>query len=172
MVKREELENKLGQIINGVKGNLAKGVIIGEINEKNYDENIKAFLNDEINKFEEKEITEIFKELILSTFKKEFEQMKSFYNDKEKNDCDDFDDEIHNIKVYKLEKDENNQLKSKEATDEDLKELSKKLNIGDKKEEIKRESSKRFRCSVKELPKSIDQILSILFDSIKNENED
>ena len=104
MVKREELENKLGQIINCVKGNLAKGVIIGEINEKNYDENIKAFLNDEINKFEEKEITEIFKELILSTFKKEFEQMKSFYNDEEKNDCDDFDDEIHNIKVYKLEK--------------------------------------------------------------------
>lgn len=170
MVKREELENKLGQIINCVKGNLAKGVIIGEINEKNYDENIKAFLNDEINKFEEKEITEIFKELILSTFKKEFEQMKSFYNDEEKNDCDDFDDEIHNIKVYKLEKDENNQLKSKEATDEDLKELSKKLNIGDKKEEIKRESSKRFRCSTKELPKSMDQILSILFDSIKDEN--
>ena len=170
MVKREELENKLGQIINCVKGNLAKGVIIGEINEKNYDENIKAFLNDEINKFEEKEITEIFKELILSTFKKEFEQMKSFYNDEEKNDCDDFDDEIHNIKVYKLEKDENNQLKSKEATDEDIKELSKKLNIGDKKEEIKRESSKRFRCSTKELPKSMDQILSILFDSIKDEN--
>ena len=170
MLKREELENKLGQIINCVKGNLAKGVIIGEINEKNYDENIKAFLNDEINKFEEKEITEIFKELILSTFKKEFEQMKSFYNDEEKNDCDDFDDEIHNIKVYKLEKDENNQLKSKEATDEDLKELSKKLNIGDKKEEIKRESSKRFRCSTKELPKSMDQILSILFDSIKDEN--
>ena len=142
MVKREELENKLGQIINGVKGNLAKGVIIGEINEKNYDENIKTFLNEEISKFEEKEITEIFKELILSTFKKEFEQMKSFYNDEEKNDCDDFDDEIHNIKVYKLEKDENNKLKSKEATDEDLKELSKKLNIGDKKEEIKKEPSK------------------------------
>lgn len=170
MVKREELENKLGQIINGVKGNLAKGVIIGEINEKNYDENIKTFLNDEINKFEEKEITEIFKELILSTFKKEFEQMKSFYNDEEKNDCDDFDDEIHNIKVYKLQKDENNQLKSKEATDEDLKELSKKLNIEDKKEEIKKESSKRFRCSTKELPKSMDKILSILFDSIKDEN--
>lgn len=170
MVKREELEKKLGQIINGVKGNLAKGVIIGEINEKNYDENIKTFLNDEINKFEEKEITEIFKELILSTFKKEFEQMKSFYNDEEKNDCDDFDDEIHNIKVYKLEKDENNKLKSKEATDEDLKELSKKLNIGDKKEEIKKEPSKRFRYSTKELPKSMDQILSILFGSIKNKN--
>ena len=170
MVKREELEKKLGQIINGVKGNLAKGVIIGEINEKNYDENIKTFLNDEINKFEEKEITEIFKELILSTFKKEFEQMKSFYNDEEKNDCDDFDDEIHNIKVYKLEKDENNKLKSKEATDEDLKELSKKLNIGDKKEEIKKEPSKRFRYSTKELPKSMDQILSILFGSIENKN--
>ena len=171
MVKREELENKLEQIINGVKGNLAKGVIIGEINEKNYDENIKTFLDDEINKFEEKEITKFFKELILSTFKKEFEQMKSFYNDEEKNDYDKFDDEIHNVKVYKLEKNENNQLKSKEATDEDLKELSKKLNIGDKKEEIKRESSKRFRCSTKELPKSMDQILSILFDSIKDENE-
>lgn len=170
MVKREELENKLGQIINGVKGNLAKGVIIGEINEKNYDENIKTFLNEEISKFEEKEITEIFKELILSTFKKEFEQMKSFYNDEEKNDCDDFDDEIHNIKVYKLEKDENNKLKSKEATDEDLKELSKKLNIGDKKEEIKKEPSKRFRYSTKELPKSMDQILSILFGSIENKN--
>jgi len=102
MVKREELEKKLGQIINGVKGNLAKGVIIGEINEKNYDENIKTFLNDEINKFEEKEITEIFKELILSTFKKEFEQMKSFYNDEEKNDCDDFDDEIHNIQILSI----------------------------------------------------------------------
>lgn len=168
MVKREELENKLGQIINGVKGNLAKGVIIGEINEKNYDENIKTFLNDEINKFEEKEITEIFKELILSTFKKEFEQMKSFYNDEEKNDCD---DEIHNIKVYKLQKDENNELKSKEATDEDLKELYKKLNIGDKKEEIKKEPSKRFRYSTKELPKSMDQILSILFGSIENKDQ-
>lgn len=170
MVKREELENKLGQIINGVKGNLAKGVIIGDISKENYDENIESFLNDEISKFKEEEITEIFKELILSTFKKEFEQMKSFYNDEEKNDCDDFDDEIHNIKVYKLQKDENNELKSKEATDEDLKELYKKLNIGDKKEEIKKEPSKRFRYSTKELPKSIDQILSILFDSIKNEN--
>ena len=48
---------------------------------------------------------------MLSTFKKEFEQMKSFYNEKEKNDCDDFDDEIHNIKVYKVQKDENNELK-------------------------------------------------------------
>lgn len=168
MVKREELENKLGQIINGIKGNLAKGVIIGEINEKNYDENIKTFLNNEISKFEEKEITEIFKELILSTFKKEFEQMKSFYNDE--NDYDNFDDEIHNIKVYKLEKDENNQLKSKEATYEDLKELSKKLNTGDKKEEIKKESSRRFRNSTKELPKSMDQILSLLFGSIENKD--
>ena len=172
MVKREELEKKLGQIINGVKGNLAKGVIIGEINEKNYDENIKTFLNDEISKFEEKEITEIFKELILSTFKKEFEQMKSFYNDENENenDYDNFDDEIHNIKVYKLQKDENNELKPKEATDKDLKELSKKLNIGDKKEEIKKESSKRFRCSTKELPKSMDQILSLLFGSIENKD--
>ena len=159
MVKREELENKLGKIINGVKGNLAKGVIVGEINEENYDGYVEDFLNDEINKLEEKEIIDFFKELILSTFKKEFEQMKTFYNDN-----------IHNIKVYKLEKDENNQLKSKEATDEDLKELSKKLNIGDKKEEIKKESSKRFRCSTKELPKSIDQILSILLNSIKDEN--
>ncbi|WP_336007279.1 hypothetical protein [Fusobacterium polymorphum] len=170
MVKKEDLEHKLGQIINGVKGNLAKGVIVGDITKENYDENIKTFLNDEINKFEEKEITEIFKELILSTFKKEFEQMKSFYNDETKNDYEDFDDKIHNIKVYKLEKDENNQLKSKEATVEDLKELSKKINRGDKKEGIKEETSKRFRGSIKELPKSIDQILSILFDSIKNEN--
>lgn len=170
MVKREELETKLGQIINGVKGNLAKGVIIGEINEKNYDENIKTFLNDEISKFKEEEIKEFFKELILSTFKKEFEQMKSFYNDEEKNDHKDYDDKIHNIKVYKLEKDENNQLKSKEATVEDLKELSKKINTGDKKEEIKKESSKIFRSSTKELPKSIDQILSILFGSIENKN--
>lgn len=170
MVKREELENKLGKIINGVKGNLAKGVIVGEINEKNYDGYVEDFLNDEINKLEEKEIIDFFKELILSTFKKEFEQMKTFYNDKEKNNYEDYNDNIHNIKVYKLEKDENNQLKSKEATDEDLKELSKKLNIGDKKEEIKKESSKRFRCSTKELPKSIDQILSILLNSIKDEN--
>lgn len=170
MVKREELENKLGQIINGVKGNLAKGVIIGDISKENYDENIESFLNDEISKFKEEEIKEFFKELMLSTFKKEFEQMKCFYNDETKNDYEDFNDKIHNIKVYKLEKDENNQLKSKEATDEDLKELSKKLNIGDKKEEIKKESSKRFRYSTKELPKSMDQILSILFDSIKNEN--
>ena len=170
MVKREELENKLGKIINGVKGNLAKGVIIGEINEKNYDEHIEDFLNDEIDKLGEKEIIEFFKELMLSTFKKEFEQMKTFYNDKEKNNYEDYNDNIHNIKVYKLEKNENNQLKSKEATDEDLKELSKKLNIGDKKEEIKKESSKRFRCSTKELPKSIDQILSILLNSIKDEN--
>lgn len=170
MVKREELENKLGKIINGVKGNLAKGVIVGEINEENYDGYVEDFLNDEINKLEEKEIIDFFKELILSTFKKEFEQMKTFYNDKEKNNYEDYNDKIHNIKVYKLEKDENNQLKSKEATDEDLKELSKKLNIGDKKEEIKKESSKRFRCSTKELPKSIDQILSILLNSIKDEN--
>lgn len=170
MVKREELENKLGKIINGVKGNLAKGVIVGEINEENYDGYVEDFLNDEINKLEEKEIIDFFKELILSTFKKEFEQMKTFYNDKEKNNYEDYNDNIHNIKVYKLKKDENNQLKSKEATDEDLKELSKKLNIGDKKEEIKKESSKRFRCSTKELPKSIDQILSILLNSIKDEN--
>lgn len=170
MVKREELENKLGKIINGVKGNLAKGVIVGEINKENYDENIESFLNDEISKFKEEEIKEFFKELMLSTFKKEFEQMKIFYNDKEKNDYDDFDDEVHNIKVYKLKRDKDNQLKSKEATNEDLKELSKKLNIGDKKEEIKEESSKRFRSSVKELPKSIDQILSILFDNIKYED--
>mgnify|MGYP003085871550 FL=1 len=170
MVKREELENKLGKIINGVKGNLAKGVIVGEINEENYDGYVEDFLNDEINKLEEKEIIDFFKELILSTFKKEFEQMKTFYNDKEKNNYEDYNDNIHNIKVYKLEKNENNQLKSKEATDEDLKELSKKLNIGDKKEEIKKESSKRFRCSTKELPKSIDQILSILLNSIKYED--
>ena len=170
MVKREELENKLGKIINGVKGNLAKGVIVGEINEENYDGYVEDFLNDEINKLEEKEIIDFFKELISSTFKKEFEQMKTFYNDKEKNNYEDYNDNIHNIKVYKLEKNENNQLKSKEATDEDLKELSKKLNIGDKKEEIKKESSKRFRCSTKELPKSIDQILSILLNSIKDEN--
>lgn len=170
MVKREELENKLGKIINGVKGNLAKGVIIGEISNENFDEKIKTFLNEEISKFEEKEIIEFFKELMLSTFKKEFEQMKSFYNEKEKNDCDDFDDEVHNIKVYKLQKDENNELKSKEATDEDLKELYKKLNIGDKKEEIKKEPSKIFKYSTKELPKSIDQILSILLNSIKDEN--
>lgn len=170
MVKREELENKLGKIINGVKGNLAKGVIVGEINEENYDGYVEDFLNDEINKLEEKEIIDFFKELILSTFKKEFEQMKTFYNDKEKNNYEDYNDKIHNIKVYKLEKDENNQLKSKEATDEDIKELSKKLNIGDKKEEIKKESSKRFKCSTKELPKSIDQILSILLNSIKDEN--
>ena len=170
MVKREELENKLGKIINGVKGNLAKGVIVGEINEENYDGYVEDFLNDEINKLEEKEIIDFFKELILSKFKKEFEQMKTFYNDKEKNNYEDYNDNIHNIKVYKLEKNENNQLKSKEATDEDLKELSKKLNIGDKKEEIKKESSKRFRCSTKELPKSIDQILSILLNSIKDEN--
>lgn len=170
MVKREELENKLGQIINGVKGNLAKGVIIGDISKENYDENIESFLNDEISKFKEEEIKEFFKELMLSTFKKEFEQMKCFYNNKNENIYDDYDDKIHNIKVYKLEKDENNQLKSKEATVEDLKELSKKINRGDKKEGIKEETSKRFRGSIKELPKSIDQILSILFDSIKNEN--
>lgn len=170
MVKREELENKLGKIINGVKGNLAKGVIVGNITKENYDENIESFLNDEISNFKEEEIKEFFKELMLSTFKKEFEQMKIFYNYKEKNDYDDFDDEVHNVKVYKLKRDKDNQLKSKEATDEDLKELSKKLNIEDKKEEIKKESSKRFRCSTKELPKSIDQILSILLDSIKYED--
>ncbi len=170
MVKREELENKLGQIINGVKGNLAKGVIVGDISKEKYDENIESFLNDEISKFKEEEIKEFFKELMLSTFKKEFEQMKCFYNNEEKNNYEDFNDKIHNIKVYKLEKDENNQLKSKEATDEDLKELSKKLNIGDKKEEIKKESSKRFRYSTKELPKSMDQILSILLGSIENKN--
>ena len=170
MVKREELENKLGQIINGVKGNLAKGVIVGDIFKENYDENIESFLNDEISKFKEEEIKEFFKELMLSTFKKEFEQMKCFYNNEEKNNYEDFNDKIHNIKVYKLEKNENNQLKSKEATDEDLKELSKKLNIGDKKEEIKKESSKRFRYSTKELPKSMDQILSILLGSIENKN--
>lgn len=170
MVKREELENKLGKIINGVKGNLAKGVIIGEISNENFDEKIKTFLNEEISKFEEKEIIEFFKELMLSTFKKEFEQMKSFYNEKEKNDCDDFDDEVHNIKVYKLQKDENNELKSKEATDEDLKELYKKLNIGDKKEEIKKGPSKRFKYSTRELPKSMDQILSLLLGSIENKD--
>lgn len=170
MVKKEELEQKLGQIINGVKGNLAKGVIIGDITEENYEKNIESFLNDEISKFKEEEIKEFFKELMLSTFKKEFEQMKIFYNDKKKNDYDDFDDEVHNIKVYQLKRDKNNQLKSKEATDDDLKELSEKLNIGDKKEEIKKESSRRFRCSTKELPKSIDQILSILLNSIKDEN--
>lgn len=170
MVKREELENKLGKIINGVKGNLAKGVIIGEISNENFDEKIKTFLNEEISKFEEKEIIEFFKELMLSTFKKEFEQMKSFYNEKEKNDCDDFDDKIHNIKVYKLQKDENNELKSKEATDEDLKELYKKLNIGDKKEEIKKEPSKIFKYSTRELPKSMDQILSLLLGSIENKD--
>lgn len=170
MVKREELENKLGQIINGVKGNLAKGVIIGEINEKNYDEHIEDFLNDEIDKLGEKEIIEFFKELMLSTFKKEFEKIKSFYNDENENNYDDFDNEMHNIKVYKLEKDENNQLKSKEATIEDLKELSKKINTGNKKEEIKKEPSKRFRCSTKELPKSMDQILSLLLGSIENKD--
>lgn len=170
MVKREELENKLGKIINSVKGNLAKGVIVGEINEENYDGYVEDFLNDEINKLEEKEIIDFFKELILSTFKKEFEQMKTFYNDKEKNDCDDFDDEVHNIKVYKLQKDENNELKSKEATDEDLKELYKKLNIGDKKEEIKKEPSKIFKYSTRELPKSMDQILSLLLGSIENKD--
>ena len=170
MVKREELENKLGKIINGVKGNLAKGVIIGEINEKNYDEHIEDFLNDEIDKLGEKEIIEFFKELMLSTFKKEFEKIKSFYNDENENNYDDFDNEMHNIKVYKLEKDENNQLKSKEATIEDLKELSKKINTGNKKEEIKKEPSKRFRCSTKELPKSMDQILSLLLGSIENKD--
>lgn len=170
MVKREELENKLGKIINGVKGNLAKGVIIGEINEKNYDEHIENFLNDEIDKLGEKEIIEFFKELMLSTFKKEFEKIKSFYNDKNENNYDDFDNEMHNIKVYKLEKDENNQLKSKEATIEDLKELSKKINTGNKKEEIKKEPLKRFRCSTKELPKSMDQILSLILGSIENKD--
>ena len=170
MVKREELENKLGKIINGVKGNLAKGVIVGEINEENYDGYVEDFLNDEINKLEEKEIIDFFKELILSTFKKEFEQMKTFYNDKEKNNYEDYNDNIHNIKVYKLEKDENNQLKSKEATIEDLKELSKKINTGNKKEEIKKEPLKRFRCSTKELPKSIDQILSLILGSIENKD--
>lgn len=169
MVKREELENKLGKIINGVKGNLAKGVIIGEISNENFDEKIKTFLNEEISKFEEKEIIEFFKELMLSTFKKEFEQMKSFYNDKNENNYDDFDNEMHNIKVYKLEKDENNQLKSKEATIEDLKELSKKINTGNKKEEIKKEPLK-FRCSTKELPKSMDQILSLILGSIENKD--
>ena len=170
MVKREELENKLGKIINGVKGNLAKGVIIGEINEKNYDEHIEDFLNDEIDKLGEKEIIEFFKELMLSTFKKEFEKIKSFYNDKNENNYDDFDNEMHNIKVYKLEKDENNQLKSKEATIEDLKELSKKINTGNKKEEIKKEPLKRFKCSTKELPKSMDQILSLILGSIENKD--
>ena len=170
MVKREELENKLGKIINGVKGNLAKGVIIGEISNENFDGKIKTFLNEEISKFEEKEIIEFFKELMLSTFKKEFEQMKSFYNDKNENNYDDFDNEMHNIKVYKLEKDENNQLKSKEATIEDLKELSKKINTGNKKEEIKKEPLKRFRCSTKELPKSMDQILSLILGSIENKD--
>lgn len=170
MVKREELENKLGKIINGVKGNLAKGVIIGEINEKNYDEHIEDFLNDEIDKLGEKEIIEFFKELMLSTFKKEFEKIKSFYNDENENNYDDFDNEMHNIKVYKLEKDENNQLKSKEATIEDLKELSKKINTGNKKEEIKKEPLKRFRCSTKELPKSMDQILSLILGSIENKD--
>ena len=170
MVKIEELEKKLGQIINGVKGNLAKGIIIGDITEENFDENIKTFLNEEISKFKEEEIKEFFKELILSTFKKEFEQMKSFYNNKNENIYNDSDNELHNIKVYKFEKDKDKQLKSKEATSEDLKELSEKLNIGNKKEEIKKEPSRRFRSSVKELPKSMDQILSILFDSIKDEN--
>ena len=170
MVKREELENKLGKIINGVKGNLAKGVIVGEINEENYDGYVEDFLNDEINKLEEKEIIDFFKELISSTFKKEFEQMKTFYNDKEKNNYEDYNDNIHNIKVYKLEKDENNQLKSKEATIEDLKELSKKINTGNKKEEIKKEPLKRFRCSTKELPKSMDQILSLILGSIENKD--
>lgn len=170
MVKREELENKLGKIINGVKGNLAKGVIIGEINEKNYDEHIEDFLNDEIDKLGEKEIIEFFKELMLSTFKKEFEKIKSFYNDENENNYDDFDNEMHDIKVYKLEKDENNQLKSKEATIEDLKELSKKINTGNKKEEIKKEPLKRFRCSTKELPKSMDQILSLILGSIENKD--
>ena len=170
MVKREELENKLGKIINGVKGNLAKGVIIGEISNENFDEKIKTFLNEEISKFEEKEIIEFFKELMLSTFKKEFEKIKSFYNDKNENNYDDFDNEMHNIKVYKLEKDENNQLKSKEATIEDLKELSKKINTGNKKEEIKKEPLKRFKCSTKELPKSMDQILSLILGSIENKD--
>ena len=96
--------------------------------------------------------------------------MKSFYNDKNENNYDDFDNEMHNIKVYKLEKDENNQLKSKEATIEDLKELSKKINTGNKKEEIKKEPLKRFRCSTKELPKSMDQILSLILGSIENKD--
>ncbi|WP_339061803.1 hypothetical protein [Fusobacterium polymorphum] len=170
MVKREDLENKLGQIINGVKGNLAKGVIIGDISKENYEKNIESFLNDEISKFKEEEIKEFFKELILSTFKKEFEQMKYFYNDKNENIYDNSDNELHNIKVYKFEKDKDNQLKSREATSEDLKELSEKLNIRNKKEETKKEHSRRFRSSTKELPKSIDQIISILFDSIKDEN--
>lgn len=170
MVKREELEHKLRQIINGVKGNLAKGVIVGEINKKNYDENVELFLNDEISKFKEEEIKEFFKELMLSTFKKEFEQIKSFYNYANENIYNNYNNGTQNIKVYKFEKDKDNQLKSKEATEEDLKELSKKLNIGDKKEEIKKESSRRFRCSTKELPKSIDQILSILLNNIKDEN--
>ena len=60
MVKREELENKLGKIINGVKGNLAKGVIVGEINDENYDGYVEYFLNDEINKLEDKEIIDFF----------------------------------------------------------------------------------------------------------------
>lgn len=170
MAKREDLENKLGQIINGVKGNLAKGIIIGDITEENYEKNIESFLNDEISKFKEEEIKEFFKELISSTFKKEFEQMKFFYNNKNENGYNDFDNQLHNIKVYKFEKDKDNQLKSKEATDEDLKKLSEKLNIGNKKEEIKKEPLRRFRSSAKELPKSIDQILSILFDSIKDKN--
>ncbi|PHI06667.1 hypothetical protein [Fusobacterium polymorphum] len=165
MVKREDLENKLGQIINGVKGNLAKGVIIGDITKENFDENIKTFLNDEISKFKEEEIKEFLKELILSTFKKEFEQMKYFYNNKNENIYNDSDNELHNVKVYKFEKDKDNQLKSKEATSEDLKEIFKKLN-----KENKEESSRRFKSSAKELPKSIDQILSLLLDSIKGEN--
>lgn len=165
MVKREGLENKLGQIINGVKGNLAKGVIIGDITKENFDENIESFLNDEISKFKEEEIKEFFKELILSTFKKEFEQMKSFYNNKNENIYNDSDNELHNVKVYKFEKDKDNQLKSKEATSEDLKEIFKKLN-----KENKEESSRRIKSSAKELPKSIDQILSLLLDSIKGEN--
>ena len=107
---------------------------------------------------------------MLSTFKKEFEKIKSFYNDKNENNYDDFDNEMHNIKIYKLEKDENNQLKSKEATIEDLKELSKKINTGNKKEEIKKEPLKRFRCSTKELPKSMDQILSLILGSIENKD--
>lgn len=165
MVKREGLENKLGKIINGVKGNLAKGVIIGDITKENFDENIKTFLNDEISKFKEEEIKEFLKELILSTFKKEFEQMKYFYNNKNENIYNDSDNELHNVKVYKFEKDKDNQLKSKEATSEDLKEIFKKLN-----KENKEESSRRFKSSAKELPKSIDQILSLLLDSIKGEN--
>ena len=165
MVKREELEQKLGKIINGVKGNLAKGVIVGDITKENFDENTRTFLNDEISKFKEEEIKEFFKELILSTFKKEFDKMKYFYNDKNENIYNNSDNKLHNIKVYKFEKDKDNQLKSKEATNEDLKELSEKLNKGNKEE-----TSRRFRSSAKELPKSIDQILSILFDSIKDEN--